>query len=225
MSAEAWDVWPKPFMYLSPPKIDSLFAQIDPGVLKGIAKKLTINLKMITAEFSPAPRPDTLSSRLKIVLAHLEQKSLIGSIDQPGPYLWGSIPMRWGPYGMEASAKVVFFGGQTPETIIGLGGSIEHSFGGSGKSPTHSSSGTGALLNALQRDGALGPTAADDPYGDAGPDWELRATELAASQAKGPLQEVEFVAKRLVWGAASNDFGLQADQVILASPLYVAQAN
>jgi hypothetical protein len=45
---------------VSPTKIDSLFEQIEPGVLSKIAKSLTIDLKLVKATFSSIARPDTL---------------------------------------------------------------------------------------------------------------------------------------------------------------------
>jgi hypothetical protein len=147
----AFGNWPKHFLYLSPTKIDSIFYQIDQGSLRSIAKKLTIDLKLLKAEVSSEARSDTIYSRLKVVLSYLERQSLVGSIDQPGPYFAGSLLMRWGPYigwrQTPEQSKLVYFGGAT-KTILGLGGSIEHVFGNIGSSISDSHSSSPSMLRA-----------------------------------------------------------------------------
>jgi hypothetical protein len=133
---EAFRDWPKHFVYLSPPKIDSLFGQIASKDLRSIARSVTVDLKVLKAEFGPATaRPETVYSRLRVVLEYLDRQTMIGSIDEPGAYFAGRIPMRWGPYQRSSDpaglpSGIVYFGGQTANTTIGLGGSVEHMFGG-----------------------------------------------------------------------------------------------
>ena len=82
---EAFRAWPKHFVYLSPPKIDSLFGQIASKDLRSIARSVTVDLKVLKAEFGPAsPRPETVYSRLRVVLEYLDRHTMIGSIDEPG---------------------------------------------------------------------------------------------------------------------------------------------
>jgi hypothetical protein len=58
-----------------------------------------------------------------------------------------------------------------------------------------------------------------------GPDENLALTavEIASSGMEGPLQPVEFVAKRLLWGDAKGGYGFPGRRkVLLGTPLYVA---
>jgi hypothetical protein len=223
----ALDNWPKHFLYLSPTKIDSIFYQIDQGSLRSIAKKLTIDLKVVKAEVSSAARPDTIYSRLKVVLSYLERQSLIGSIDQPGSYFAGSLLMRWGPYigwrETPEQSKLVYFGGATKETILGLGGSIEHVFGNIGSSVSDSHSSSPSMLRALLKDlGLRLHGEISEEYREEDEDEALTAVEVASSGMEGPLQPVEFVAKRLLWGDAKSWWGLRGERTLLGSPIYAA---
>jgi hypothetical protein len=95
----------------------------------------------------------------------------------------------------------------------------------------HSHSATPSLLRALTREAELGQRA-DVLAAAVGQDiesaeladeaWELTAVEIATSQMKGPLQRVEFVAKRLLWGEAKGFWGGAGSRVMLGSPIYVA---
>jgi hypothetical protein len=224
---EGFGRWPKHFLYLSPTKIDSIFYQIDQGYLRSIAKKLTVDLKIVKAEVSSRTRNETIYSRLKVVLSYLEQRSLIGSIDQPGQYFAGSLPMRWGPYlgwrERPEQSKLVYFGGASDETILGLGGSIEHVFGNIGSSVSDSHSSAPSMLRALQKDlGLRLHTEIPEGHRETDEDEALTAVEVASSEMKGPLQNVEFVAKRLLWGDAKSWWGLRGRRTLLGSPIYVA---
>jgi hypothetical protein len=233
--SESLGRWPKHFLYLSPTKIDALFYQMDQGLLRSITKKLTIDLKIVKAELSSGERNETLYARLKVALSYLERQSLIGSIDQPGRYFAGSLLMAWGPYiplrlgsesdPIDTESKLVYFGGRTDETILGLGGSMENVFGNVGASPTSSLSSTPGILRILAKD-LHQPTLSKDNYPqDFKPDEDrqaLTAVELATRTQPGPWQEVEFVAKRLLWGESAIDSGGPSRRVLLGSPIYVA---
>jgi hypothetical protein len=224
---ESLEKWPKHFLYLSPTKIDSIFYQVDQGSLRSIAKKLTIDLKMVKAEVSSETRTETIYARLKVVLSYLERHSLVGSIDQPGQYFAGSLPMKWGPYigwrETPEQSKLVYFGGATSETILGLGGSIENVFGNVGSSVSDSHSSSPSMLRALQKDlGLRLSREVPEDIREEDEDEALTAVEVASSEMKGPLQQVEFVAKRLLWGDAKGWWGLQGSKTLLGSPIYAA---
>jgi hypothetical protein len=137
--------------------------------------------------------------------------------------------MLWGPFGQglynNDPASVVFFGGSTDSMIIGLGGSIENTFGGQGVAPTHSHSATPALMRAIgdeiRRDEGLSVNS-EEGF-ESRPEMQLHAVELAVDGFEGAAQNVEFVAKRLLAGAAGGWHSRR--QVVLGSPLYVAQAD
>jgi len=225
---ETFGTWPKHLVYLSPLKINALFEQIQPRELVGIAKSLTIDVKMVKAEFgAPPPRPDSIYYRLRFVLKFLERRSNIGSIDQPGPYFGATRALvRWGPYldtyGEEES-PLVWFAGETDETVVALGGSSTNLLGYSGDSPTHSHSMAPTLLTRLSKELSLPRPTASAPA--TGVDWELGAVELANQGSIGTLQEVEFVARRLIYGETTLPQSAPRIHVLLGTPLYVAMSE
>jgi hypothetical protein len=231
---DMFDMWPKHFVYLSPPKINALFEQIPTRDLRGIAKKVTVDLKVLKAELGPAAnRPDTIYSRLKVVLEHLERKSMIGSVDYPAQYFGvANMPMRWGPYqnlygSVVDESPLVWFAGETTTTSLGLGGSVNHIAGYGGDAPTHSHSATPILISALHNALDLPPPHFPDHFipteAEQSAESELWSVELANSESRGTSQPLEFVAKRLLWGAAALKPSME--HVLLGTPLYVALAN
>ncbi len=91
-----------------------------------------------------------------------------------------------------------------------------------GVSHAHPSSTAPAMLRILQRDlrSDLGESSGPGASGDPRENSALAAIENASTQMAGPLQDVEFVAKRLLWGQ-----GRRTDHVLLGTPLYVAMAD
>lgn len=86
------------------------------------------------------------------------------SPSEPGQYVRGRLPMRWGPPGAE---QAVYFGGGTERTIVGLGGSGGHLLGASGAGEQHevfaSSTVPGSVkgsATALAGDGEAAPGSA-----------------------------------------------------------------
>jgi hypothetical protein len=137
--------------------------------------------------------------------------------------------MQWGPYETESNddkVPPVYFGGVTERTIVGLGGSMKHVIGDSGPSHAHSHSMTPLLLEYLRKPAAQVERAEVlDFQGNQRPsdpdNWALCAVELATTQMNGPKQELEFLAKRLLYGRGYS----KKKKVLLATPLYVAMVE
>jgi hypothetical protein len=218
-----FDVWPKNFVYLSPNKIDSLFEQIPQKDIKSIAKKVTVDLKLVKAEFGPSAQlGETIYSRLKVVIAYLERQGRIGSIDQPGDYFRELMPMRWGPF---VRSSVVWFACETDSTVVGLGGSKENIVGSVRDSVTFRSASVDVyLFEAIEHEiEQLGekPPAAYLPLQHQA-DSLLSAVEdiSGRSQFRVVGQNLEFVARRILWGESRK--GTPHEHVLLGTPLYVA---
>jgi hypothetical protein len=168
-----------------------------------------------------APVPDR-TARLERVLRRLEETGQIGSVDEPGPFFRGALPMRWGPLPGEGVGSTVYFGGRTGRTVLGLGGSGGHVLGGGApQTAEFAPSSTPALLAglgaALAADG--GELPADESY--------LGWVHTAGRLLRGPEQPVEFVARRLLAGPSPYpELDARPDmQMLLGSPLYVALAD
>jgi hypothetical protein len=209
------------YVYISDAKVDMLLSQIDPGFGRRITTEAGAGLKLFSAKRTvQAPEPDHVA-RLERVLRHLEEEGRVGEVDEPGPYFRGRLPMRWGPL-PGGGASTVYFAGRTPHTILGLGGSGSHVLGPAAPpSAQFAASSLPALLAGLSA--ALAGEAGELPADDEHLGWVHTAGRLL----RGPLQEVEFVARRLLAGPSPYPEidGRPDLRVLLGSPLYVALAD
>jgi hypothetical protein len=193
------------FVYLSATKVDMLLSQIDPSLMRKRSVGFSVDFKIFSAsQQSEAAAPQGPAS-LERVVRYLQDFGDLGTVDEPGQFFWGMLPMRWGPFGDGAGSSLVYFSGQSERTIVGLGGSSLHVVGSmpaSGESVAMRSA-LPALLDGFR----LRPDLADlleedaDPAGDQdGNRAALAAVHRIGSTARGPSQNVEFIAKRLLDG-------------------------
>lgn len=197
-----------------------LYSQIPHNLLEEISGRLTVDLKLIRAEFSETPKEKSLHSKIQIIEEYLSEQGKIGNIRSPKSYIQGTEDMRWGSY----PSGLVYFGSES-DVILGLGGSEKHVVGNVGCSHAHSHSATPYLVAALKEQ----LRGFNGPLGEGSESIALAGVELATTQMVGTLQKMEFLAKKLVcfpndsyeytWGGRSNR------PVILGSPIYVAQAD
>jgi Family of unknown function (DUF7019) len=201
------------YLYISDTKVDMMVAQIDPGLTRKRTTQVSLNLKIFGAKRGS----ETLAgadriARLERVVRFLVDFGDLGLVDEPGQFFGGLMPMRWGPF---LGTSLIYFGGHTDRTVVGLGGSGKHVLGASGQVGEEAvpRSMTPALLEGLTAE----PEIADLLGTGTGFDGDtLRAVELATARLRGPEQNVEFVAKRLLHGSHGGR------SVVLGSPLYVA---
>lgn len=208
------------YLYISDSKVDMLLAQIDPALTRKSTSEFSLNLKIFGAKRGvESPGADRIA-RLERVVRHLEDyDDGLGSVDEPGRFFWGTLPMRWGPFNQ---TSLIYFGGSTKHTIVGLGGSSKHMF----DPPTQPAdqalarSVMPSLLDGLATEPEIGDLF-DRDFGD---DDVLRAVRIANDGLRGPAQNVEFVAKRLLYGPspAPELDEYKGTSVLLGSPLYVA---
>ncbi|MFE4663464.1 DUF7019 family protein [Streptomyces sp. NPDC056716] len=207
------------YLYISDAKVDMLLAQIDPGFGGRRTTEAGLSVKFLSFRRSVEGAVPDRVARLERVLAHLREQGQTGSVDRPGPYFGGSLPMQWGPLRGGNGASSVYFGGRTARTIVGLGGAGAHVIGGSApQDPVFAPSSTPALLIGL-----ADTFAADGIEAPADPS-ALAWVHSAGRVLRGPAQSVEFVARRLVEGASPYpELDPRPDmRVLLGSPLYVA---
>ncbi len=209
------------YLYISDTKVDMLLSQIDPGFARTRSTEVSVSLNVVGAKRNVAsPGPDR-TARLERVLRHLEDFGDLGTVDEPGQFFGGILPMRWGP--TVHGRSLVYFGGRTERTIVGLGGSVGHVLGtgaSTPQAPRLSDSLLPRLLSGLDTDWAADPV---EPAERAG----LGVVHQANARLRGPAQNVEFVAKRLLYGPSPYpELDPAPDMtVLLGSPLYVAQAD
>jgi hypothetical protein len=122
------------YVYISKTKVDSLYEQIPSKQLRQLAKKLTIDLKIIKAEFGAEEREESLVARTQIVERYLDHEGVVADVDAAGKddeieFFRGRLPLTWsaGRYG-----GLVYFSGRTDETVLVLGGSGRHQVSNAG---------------------------------------------------------------------------------------------
>jgi hypothetical protein len=208
------------YLYVSDSKVDMLLAQMDPSFTRKRTTELSLNLTVLAGKHaSEAPAGGERTARLQRVVRYLEEHGDLGTVDEPGQFFWGLMPLRWGPFPTEPT--LVYFGGETERTVVGLGGSGHHVLGAS--AATESAiprSLTPSLLAGLRTDPQIGVLAEAIKQEDEARERDaLAAVHRANEVMPGPHQNLEFVAKRLLHGPSPRIDGLD---VLLGTPLYVA---
>jgi hypothetical protein len=228
------------YLYVSEPKINSLFEQLDPGVIKRSAVNLKIDLKLVSAEWKSSPSADSTSARLKIVLDRLRRDEAVGSVRDSRPYIAGRLTMRYGVVhpGMLAFAAKI----SRRRTVI-LCGSQHHLVG---EKRLDAGVGYSSLLQMYlllkeridRKDEDEGDSRGRRP--GSGPDEHHKAVvNESLRRLQDPISvttsfghvaelmdqygitaELEFVARRLADGP-----GWSNGTVLVGTPLYVALAD
>lgn len=220
------------YVYISDAKVDMLLPQVDAGFGRKRATEVGVSLKFLSAKRSvEAPASDRVA-RLERVVQHLDDFGDVGTVDEPGQYVRGRLPMRWGPL-VSGQTSLVYFGGHTERTILGLGGASGHVLGVPAAAPAEPGPGPAfapstmpgllaGLAAAASADGAA--TGADE---EAVSPRALASVHLMNRLLRGAEQEVEFLAKRLLHGPSPYPELDTHDgmTVLLGSPLFVALAD
>lgn len=222
------------YLYISRSKVDQLFEQVPRKRLGKIAKKLTIDLKVVKAEFGidGDEEAQSLYAKARILERYFADTGAVTSVDDveldEGPLFFaGSMPLRWSRY--EAKG-VVYFSGRTAKTLLGLGGSSRHVVGADEESPIK---GVGSTYPDLVL--ALAREAEHDVAEKYEPDATIRLVHgeglagllLAAELREGPAPKLRFLALPLATAVIPDDPNLQPffkgiDRAVLGSPVYVA---
>lgn len=207
-----------------------LYPQIPKNILKKIAMELNINIGVFNITFKEKQSSeDILYDKLHLVVKYMEDHLDIGTIDSPGDYFRGFLPMRWGPFGY-GNSEMIYFGGITSSgTVLGLGGSSFNVIGEvRGHSRPHSHSGTPAIISKLK-------TELDNPESDKtkkeiehtggtssqrhSDSFYQQCVYLASTQMTGPIENFEFLARRLIVGNKERSL------IVLGTPIYVAYTD
>ena len=108
------------YVYISKTKVDSLYEQIPPKQLKRLAKKLTIDLKIIKAEFGAEEREESLVARTQIVERYLDHEGVVADVDAAGQD--DEIEFFRGPASAHLEGRTlrrtVYFSGRTDDTVL-----------------------------------------------------------------------------------------------------------
>jgi hypothetical protein len=226
----------KYYIYISDAKVDMLFPQVPHEIKKKVATEWKMDLKLLSASRRvETEREDNRIARLETVVDFIREYGNIGTVDNPDQYIEDTLPMRWGMLTTTPENSIAFFAADTDKTTVGLGGSAQHLLGPSGGGEIGYNSLTPALMDCLYKELGWGADHFRDLGGtsDRTDEIFLRAVHASATDMVGPKQNLEFIAKRLLYGTVE---GVEIDPlkisvatmdrlVLLATPLYVALAD
>jgi len=222
----------KYYLYVSISKLEMLFQQIASSEKKKKSLEWEAAIGFAKIKYKGGKETELdMNDKLRIVVQALNDENLVGTIEEPGDYVKGTLPMKWGLYrdwGRPAEEPpLVYFGGRTENTIFGFGGSSRHIIGNVGASSTGSRSVTPYLVaHLLAGLGApLEGWRADRKEQGADDRDTFEAIKLASDHLKGPDQPLEFYAKTLLQGEFRGIKDQRGTKVLLGSPLYVALAS
>lgn len=233
------------YLYVSDAKLEMLYGQIPVRLRDKIAAELKVDLKVIGATVSMKDRPETRYGKLDLVREYLTRHTQVGTVTDPASYFAGTVSMQWGLVTGSASGRVVFFGGEEGDVVLGLAGSRHHMVGFQGEgivdAPPSYGAGSSMVPYILEQlENSLATTLEGEAFAEAGPVVELEdaapspASDTSDAQAlkgvvygtrnlQGPRQNLEFLAKRLLTGRLAMPAGERG--VLLGTPLYVALAD
>lgn len=207
------------YLYVSDSKVDMLLAQMDPAFTRKRTTEVSLNLKLFGGKrATETSAGGERTAKLQRVVRYLEEHGDLGTVDEPGQFFWGLLPMSWGPF--PAEPTLAYFGGSTGRTVVGLGGSGHHILGGGPAPAGVPRSVLPSMLAGLRADPGIGAlTEAIKHEADGAHKGALAAVQRANEAMPGPEQNLEFVAKRLLDGPSPTADG---GHVVLGTPLYVA---
>src|SRR5919202_560301 len=88
----------KYYLYVSDAKVDMMLSQIDPSFRRKRTVEWSLNFKLFGARRGTESEiGDNRFARLETVVQYLERFGDLGTVDQPGQFFRGLLPMRWGP--------------------------------------------------------------------------------------------------------------------------------
>jgi hypothetical protein len=230
------------FIYVSDSKLEMLFEQIRPSILKRISAEIKVDLKVagVTLQKSEERSPVRMA-RLRIVERYIEKYHQVGSVQDPGgEYFRGRMNMRWGRLSLWANTPVlpvVFFRGELESRTVMLAGSTRHLLG---EPPEANAAAFSALPDIISALNDYLPDEVPQQFFDSREwansrrevgDWVVnRAAMVTIYPEQMPRQELEFLAIPLHEGPIDliNSWDRTKDQHshgILATPLYVTMAR
>ncbi|MFF1376133.1 DUF7019 family protein [Streptomyces sp. NPDC058308] len=199
------------YLYVSGTKLDMLYEQIPPKLLKRLAVEAKVDLKVLSVALQSPLRETTTYDRLDIVEAYLEREFDVSWMTEPRPWFRGDLALRIAGYGSPDGPT--FMTGREGDTVVALIGSAHHLLGQ--RTPPDTIQASHSMLPSLFR--LLGDTPSHEE--------EAAAQVLEFSRSlKEPPVYGEFLARRLLHSTATGEDGRQVE-IVVGTPLYVAMAD
>lgn len=217
----------KYYLYQSVSKVDMILPQISKEYLTGIAVELGFDWKILSAKLTKEFNTrDNRTKRLEAVVAYINKKKNPKPFDEDSSWIRGKLRMT--SFELTENHDVIFYLGETQQTILLLGGSSIHLIGGDKKENIKGGlSHTHRLIKSLNdnimqmdfNDSEL--ELMDNSIGDGSQikPWKNQVRLLRHQKSFDFKQEYEFLARRLVRDT------IEGKVFVLATPLYVAFAE
>jgi hypothetical protein len=217
------------YIYVSDAKVDMLLPQLDSSFQRKRTVEWNLNLKVLGAKRgTETALGENRFARLEAVVKYLENHGDLGSVDEPGQFFRGSLPMRWGPVAeYHEDSGLFYFAGRTDETILGMVGSAAHVIGvTSDRQGASAGYALSPLTETLRGDRDAGDVFPDPAAKTSPEQGAINAVHYTTTIFPGPEQNLEFIAKRLIRGKSLlpdlPDHPETDKSVLLGTPLYVA---
>jgi hypothetical protein len=216
------------YLYISDAKLDMLFAQIPMKARERLVAEFKFDLKVVSVSLRQNPSEESRYSKLDVVERYIREEESVGTVDRPQTWFAGQLAMTAVSLGRPylQQSTVVYFSGQTDQTVVGLGGSAHHLIGAQARVDADFAFPSSAVVGLVEVLVAQEDEANRDPDAERRAEaregqWPWLMKELMRKQTGIP-QEIEFLAKRLMYAPP----GLQNESAaVLGSPIYVAAAD
>src|SRR5258706_10233934 len=109
----------KYYIYISKTKIEMLYPQIPPSVLKGKEAEVKIDLGIVSTSFKggKTEADGELVTKLAAVTQYIQSHEEVGSVEEPSQYIAGVLPLRYGLV-KEYASDIAFFGGEYEGVLL-----------------------------------------------------------------------------------------------------------
>ncbi|MGW0534747.1 DUF7019 family protein [Streptomyces sp. NPDC003032] len=216
------------YIYVSTAKVDMLYEQIPPKLLRRLAVEAKVDLKVVSVAVQ-SPRTDTSTyDRLDLVETYLERESDVGWMSEPTAWFRGDLGLRIAGYG-DANGPTLMMG-EDGDTLVALIGSAHHLIGY-------------RIAPDMHKVGFSGLPSMFGLLRDFPPEWESQMNvrwrgRMASVGGDSIMQEVaqcagaltvppvycEFLARQLMRGTVTREDGREL-AVVIGTPVYVAMSD
>lgn len=205
------------YLYVSGSKLDMLYEQIPPKLLKRLAVEAKVDLKVLSVALQSPRAEEGMYDRLDVVETYLEREFDVSWMTEPRPWFRGDLGLRVAGYG--GADRPMFMTGREGDTVIALIGSAYHLIG------------QRAAVDTIQAAHSNLPSLfqlLDDTPGRRRPPANRQSPlhqvlEFSKSLTVPPVY-CEFLARRLLHGTAADEDGRELE-IVIGTPLYVAMAD
>ncbi|WP_030682534.1 DUF7019 family protein [Streptomyces sp. NRRL B-1347] len=214
------------YLYVSTAKLDMLYEQIPPKLLRRLAVEAKVDLKVLSVAVQ-SPRAGTSTyDRLDIVETYLEREFDVSWMSEPSAWFRGDLGLRIAGYGDPNSPTLMT--GRDGDTVVALIGSSHHLIGYQVAADMErvGFSGLPSIFRLLQEIPPEWERQFDVRWRGRMPSRESVTHDVlhCAEALTVPPVYCEFLARRLLTGTATGADGRELT-VVVGTPLYVAMSD